>query len=69
MMTIWWTRIGDRHREISRLAELDAERRANVVAEGISSLRALEKEVRWAPFLAGHAQARVLRATMFFYLV
>lgn len=68
MVTLWRTRVGDRTREAVRLAEVDADRRRAVVAEVIGAFRAMEAEVRAAPFLPGRSDAESLRVTMLFYV-
>lgn len=62
------TRRADELRERIRDEERQDERRERVVAEVIGTFHGLEAEVRWAPFLAGRASARMLEATMLFYL-
>ena len=68
IVTFRRTRRADELREQVRDEERQDERRERVVAEVIGTFHGLESEVRWAPFLAGRASARMLEATMLFYL-
>lgn len=65
--TLWKTREADQAREAAREEERDEQRREAALASVLGSIRMLENEVRWAPFLKGRASAHLLEATMNFY--
>lgn len=68
LVTFRRTRRADALRAEVKEEERQEERRERVIAEVIGAFRGLEAEVRWAPLLAGRASARMLQATMTFYL-
>jgi hypothetical protein len=63
------TRDRDQQREDDRARQADVDRRNEVIAELIGTLRDVELEIRGAPFRHGRSQGSILRASMRFYLM
>lgn len=69
VLTIFLTRRVDRSRDEARRASRAQERREEVVSELAAIFKALESEVRWAPFLGGRTLRQFLEAAFKFQMI